>query len=668
MHIRYLIITVCASLFIAWGLPSAEPADSEVTTYWVLRSYADPADAFQERDRIESGTGMTIFVVPAVVDDVQRYRLLVKTADTVANRELQELNLSFYDITDIWTIDLTQPVAEVEIFATDIAAAEEEVEELSAEERALLPSETADIIAAYWVLSSHEDAQEAFDERDRVESATGMIVYVIPETLDGERIYRLLVKAADSTANRDLQQSNLELYGVTDITLIDVQGPIEAIEITETAIALTVPPPIVPIEPTPLPETEITTAVEVPSPVVEEQIAEEEIPAPVVEEEIFEEEVVSSEAADIPLRVEEDTTGMTAAVPPPAVEEELITAAADIPAPLLEEISSIDVVAAVPTVEEEIVIVAAEIPIPLLEEIAATESVPATPALTEEIVSVATDIPAPVVAEQVTGSEIVVPVPPVTKELSIAAAQIPSPAVAEEVGGVETVIPAPAVEEEVAIVAAEIPSPPAEEEITTPEVVIPSPEAEVEEPAIVAVEVPTPPVEEEAPSVEDEVPAPAEEEVAVVEVTPEEEVVAPTAEETQVAAAEKAEAGTFVRTALDLFERGDYDEAVVNYSRALELDPENEEIYYNRGMAYKKLRQYNEAIDDYSQAILLNPDYSRAYNNRGATYRKLKEFDRASNDYKKAIEKDPKNARAYYNRSKIFLFQIFPVLVVLLAA
>ena len=56
-----------------------------------------------------------------------------------------------------------------------------------------------------------------------------------------------------------------------------------------------------------------------------------------MEEEIFEEEVVSSEAADIPPRVEEDTTGMTA----------------DTPAPLLEETRSIGKVVAVPTVEEE---------------------------------------------------------------------------------------------------------------------------------------------------------------------------------------------------------------------------------------------------------------------------------------------------------------------------
>ncbi len=527
MQIRHLIVVICASLFIAWGLPSAEPADSgDVTTYWVLSSYTDPEDAFQERDRVESATGMTIFVVRAMVDDVQRYRLLVKTAATAANRELQEMNLGFYGISDIWTIDLTQPVADVEVFAADIAAAEEEAAEPAVEERALPPSEIADVIASYWVLSRHPDLQEAFDERDRVETGTGMMVFVVPETVDDAQTYSLLVKAADSAANRELQQLNLELYGVTDITLLDVQGPIEAIEITETAIAeipAEVPPPIVPVEPPTLPvETEVVTSIEVPAPVVEEEISEveEEVPEPVVEE------VARSTDADIPLQVEEETTtGMATAVPAPAVTEEIITAAADIPAPLLEEISAVETVTATPTIEEEIVVVAADIPVPVLEDMARSEAVVPTPPLTEEISVVTTNIPTPAVEEQVTSIEVVLPAPVVEEELAVAAAQIPMPPDVDEVTGVEEVIPAPSIEEEVVIVAAEIPTPPAEEEVTSADDVIEAPPVE-EEVAVVEAEVPTPPVEEDVPTIEDEIPVPVQEdEVAVVEVTPVEEEV-----------------------------------------------------------------------------------------------------------------------------------------------
>ncbi len=42
--------------------------------------------------------------------------------------------------------------------------------------------------------------------------------------------------------------------------------------------------------------------------------------------------------------------------------------------------------------------------------------------------------------------------------------------------------------------------------------------------------------------------------------------------------------------------------------------------YYNRGIAYKNLKDYRRAIEDYDQALRLDPDYVKAYNNRGYAY------------------------------------------------
>jgi tetratricopeptide (TPR) repeat protein len=38
--------------------------------------------------------------------------------------------------------------------------------------------------------------------------------------------------------------------------------------------------------------------------------------------------------------------------------------------------------------------------------------------------------------------------------------------------------------------------------------------------------------------------------------------------------------------------------------------------YYNRGNAYRKLGKYQQAIRDYTEAINLNPYYTEAYRNR----------------------------------------------------
>ena len=46
----------------------------------------------------------------------------------------------------------------------------------------------------------------------------------------------------------------------------------------------------------------------------------------------------------------------------------------------------------------------------------------------------------------------------------------------------------------------------------------------------------------------------------------------------------------------------------------------NAEAYYNRGIAYGDKGEYDKAIEDYSKAIELNPEYAEAYNNRGNAY------------------------------------------------
>ena len=64
----------------------------------------------------------------------------------------------------------------------------------------------------------------------------------------------------------------------------------------------------------------------------------------------------------------------------------------------------------------------------------------------------------------------------------------------------------------------------------------------------------------------------------------------------------------------------EYDEDIASYTKAIELNPDDDDAYYNRGWAYGKLEQYDKAIDDYTKSIQLNPDESDAYNNRGWAY------------------------------------------------
>ena len=63
------------------------------------------------------------------------------------------------------------------------------------------------------------------------------------------------------------------------------------------------------------------------------------------------------------------------------------------------------------------------------------------------------------------------------------------------------------------------------------------------------------------------------------------------------------------------------------------------------------MEQYERAIEDFNKAIELKPDYAEAYVNRGNSYLGLEEYERAIEDFDKAIKIDPKDVGAYHNRA-----------------
>ncbi|MBF0542694.1 MAG: tetratricopeptide repeat protein [Nitrospirae bacterium] len=68
--------------------------------------------------------------------------------------------------------------------------------------------------------------------------------------------------------------------------------------------------------------------------------------------------------------------------------------------------------------------------------------------------------------------------------------------------------------------------------------------------------------------------------------------------------------------------------------KTIDLPLQTAADYYNRGDSYFKSKDYQQAIKDYNKAIELNPKYAKAYYSRGCAYSILGNVQQAISDYK----------------------------------
>ena len=106
---------------------------------------------------------------------------------------------------------------------------------------------------------------------------------------------------------------------------------------------------------------------------------------------------------------------------------------------------------------------------------------------------------------------------------------------------------------------------------------------------------------------------------------------------------------TLKTKANSLFKENKYEEAINEYTKLIDFDPENKNfisiILTNRALCYKKQGKNMEAMKDADDAIKNNPNYSTAYIRRALIYEEFKMFDDAKADLSKAKELDPTNPK-----------------------
>lgn len=81
----------------------------------------------------------------------------------------------------------------------------------------------------------------------------------------------------------------------------------------------------------------------------------------------------------------------------------------------------------------------------------------------------------------------------------------------------------------------------------------------------------------------------------------------------------------------------DYERAVADYTKAIELNYSDVGVFNNRGLAYEELNDYSRALGDFNEAIRRNPQYGAAYINRALLYTDRREYALALRDFNEAI-------------------------------
>lgn len=106
---------------------------------------------------------------------------------------------------------------------------------------------------------------------------------------------------------------------------------------------------------------------------------------------------------------------------------------------------------------------------------------------------------------------------------------------------------------------------------------------------------------------------------------------------------------------------GDFEEAIVEYEQALEIEPENVDLMSNLGVAYYNLGQLDKAIEQYSQALEIAPNDPDIHSNLAAAYVQeyqlsgaLERLESALEEYQKAVELNPTLAQAFFGLGVVY--------------
>ena len=97
-----------------------------------------------------------------------------------------------------------------------------------------------------------------------------------------------------------------------------------------------------------------------------------------------------------------------------------------------------------------------------------------------------------------------------------------------------------------------------------------------------------------------------------------------------------------------------FDEAVEEYSQAIELDPDYAPAYFYRGLVHIWLEEWKDALADMQSVVALDPEQAFAHHVSGLMHMRQEQYDEAIAAYSRAVELRPDDLSFRANRAAAY--------------
>jgi Tfp pilus assembly protein PilF len=101
----------------------------------------------------------------------------------------------------------------------------------------------------------------------------------------------------------------------------------------------------------------------------------------------------------------------------------------------------------------------------------------------------------------------------------------------------------------------------------------------------------------------------------------------------------------------------DLQHAMEHFKSVTERDPRRANAHINLGAVYHRLGQFEESVESLQRGLQLDPNRAEGYYNLAVVYKQLGHVDKAMETYRAAVRLNPRMYEAFYNMGNILLDQ-----------